>query len=389
MENTKKVILLIDFSESYGRDLLKGIAKYSNLNGPWIFCRMPLSYREKFGVNGIIEWAKEWNADGIIAQLNNSDDIHQLIDTGIPIIAQDFKERFESIPNITGKYKEAGQMAAEHFLSKGFENFAFYGFDDRVWSRERLEGFKDGVKKNGHTVSVFEEGSSISRDLWYYKQSPLSNWLLTLKKPTALFACDDNQGNNVIQAAKVAGINIPEELAVLGNDNDQTVCEMSDPSLSSIAMDVVKGGYESGALLSKLMDGDESEIKDIIVEPTHIVSRHSTNILAMQDIEVAKALRYIRNNRNEIIGVNDVLKIVSLSRRAIEKRFVKALKRTIYQEIQLSKLEHICKKLLETDNSIFNIAVETGFGDSKNLSRYFKKIKGTTPSEFRKIHREY
>ena len=133
-----KIILLLDFAEEYSKSLMKGINAYSKEFGPWVFCRMPLFHRETVGIDGILKWALEWNADGIVGQLYNKD-IEKIIQAGIPVIAQDFKERFTEIPNITGGYQEAGQLGADYFLKKGFTNFAFYGFNDIVWSRERAE----------------------------------------------------------------------------------------------------------------------------------------------------------------------------------------------------------------------------------------------------------
>ena len=132
-----KIILLSDFAEEFGKNLLRGIARYSKEHGPWTFCRMPGYYRETIGIDGILAWAKEWKADGIIGQFYNNEEVWKFTQAKIPVIAQDFKERFQEIPNITGAYKETGRMAAEYFLRKGFKNFAFYGFRNIVWSRER------------------------------------------------------------------------------------------------------------------------------------------------------------------------------------------------------------------------------------------------------------
>ena len=151
-----KIILLLDFAEEYSKNLLKGISKYSMEHGPWTYCRMPLYYRETIGMEGILQWAKDWGADGIIGQLYNDKDVDKITASGIPVIAQDFKERFKEIPNITGAYRETGIIGAEYFLKKGYRNFAFYGFNDIVWSRERAEGFEERVQEAGHKVHYFE-----------------------------------------------------------------------------------------------------------------------------------------------------------------------------------------------------------------------------------------
>ncbi len=151
-----KIILLIDFAEEYSKALLKGIAKYSREHGPWIFTRMPLFHRETVGIEGILKWALEWGADGMIGQFYNDPNIGKITEAGIPVIAQDFKKRFDEIPNITGAHHEAGGMGADYFLKKGFKNFAFYGFKDIVWSQERAEGFEERITRAGYKVHFFE-----------------------------------------------------------------------------------------------------------------------------------------------------------------------------------------------------------------------------------------
>ena len=147
MKRVLKVLLLIDLSEAYCRGLMAGLAKYASMNGQWIFCRMPLTYKEKYGIDGIIKWAKKWKADGIVALIPEVEELHKLVKTKIPIIVQDSNERFTEIPNITGGYSNTGEMAAEYFIKKGFKNFAFYGSKDIVWSRERRDGFENKLKK--------------------------------------------------------------------------------------------------------------------------------------------------------------------------------------------------------------------------------------------------
>jgi LacI family transcriptional regulator len=379
-----KIILLIDFSEEYSKSLLRGITKYSKEHAPWVFCRMPTFYRETIGIEGIVKWAKEWGAKGIIGQLYNNSDIKQITDAGIALIAEDFKERFSDIPNITGGYYETGRLGAEYFLKKGFKNFAFYGFKNIVWSRERASGFEERVKLNGYCVEYFEHKKSRSRELWYYKPSSLSHWLNALPKPVALMTCDDNQGQHVTEACKQAGIRIPEEVAVLGVDNDETICNLSDPPLSSIVLDTEKAGYEAARLLDDLINNKTQDIHNIIVEPTQVITRQSTDIYAANDKYIAKALKYIHQNIENNIQVNHVLKQIPLSRRALEKRFQQITGFPVYKYIYTLRIEKFAAKLLETDKTIFEISLETGFSDSKNISRQFKEIKGCNPNEYRR-----
>jgi LacI family transcriptional regulator len=380
-----KIILLSDFAEEYNKNLLRGITRYSKDHGPWTFCKMPTYYRETIGIDGILKWAKEWGADGIIGQFYN-DEVEKFTAANIPLIAQDFKERFTEIPNITGAYTETGRMGADYFLKKGFKNFAFYGFGDIVWSRERAEGFEDRIQEAGFDVHCYQHNDSHAKDLWYYKPSALSIWLKSLPKPIALMTCDDNQGHHITEAAKNAGIRIPEEIAVLGVDNDEMVCDLSDPPLSSIELDSEKSGYEAARLMERMIEEKKCYAPDIIVKPTQVVTRHSTDIFASKDKYIVSALKYIHGNLDKNLKVDQVLKEVPLSRRSLEKRFMLTTGYPVYEYIYNQRIEKFTQKLLGTDMTIFEIALDLGLSDSKNIARQFKQIKGLTPMEYRKKH---
>jgi len=378
--------LLIDISEEYGQNLLKGITKYSKEHGPWIFCKMPLFYRETLGMEGIVNFAKEWEADGIIAQLYNDLEIKKVLDSGIYLIAEDFKERFSDISNITGGYYEAGEMGAKYFLQKGFKNFAFYGFKNIVWSRERSQGYERHLNAQGFEVQYFDHDDASTRELWYYKPSALSQWLQSLPKPVAIMTCDDERGQHITEACKHANIQIPEEIAVLGVDNDVTTCNLSDPPLSSISLDTQKGGYEAARLMNLMITSKKQLIENVQVVPTQVITRQSTDIACTSDKYISKALMFIHQNIENRINVSDVLKTVPLSRRALEKRFQETTGTGVYKYIYNLQIQKFAQKLLETEKTISEIAMESGFDNTKNISRQFKQVKGCTPVEYRKKH---
>lgn len=379
-----KIVLLSDFAEEYTKNLLRGITRYSRDHGPWTFCRTPLYYRETVGIDGIVQWAKEWEADGVIGQFHHEAEVKKFTDAGIPVIAQDSEERFADVPNITGAYHETGRLGAEYFLKKGFRNFAFYGFSNIVWSRERAEGFEEKIQEAGHVVHYYEHKDARSMDLWYYKPSDLSRWLNSLPKPIALMTCDDNQGHHITEAARHAGIRIPEELAVLGVDNDEMMCDLSDPPLSSIVLDTEKAGYEVARLMEKMITEKTCHGDDVVVKATQVITRHSTDIFASKDKYIVSALKYIHENVDKNLKVDQVLKEVPLSRRSLEKRFVQTTGYPVYEYIYNKRIEKFTQKLLETDLTIFEIALDLGLNDSKNIARQFKQIKGLTPVEYRK-----
>jgi LacI family transcriptional regulator len=345
---------------------------------------MPTYYRETRGMEGILKWAKEWKANGIMGQFYNNSNLEILMNEGIAVVAQDFKERHTIVPNITGDYVKTGIMGAEYFLRKGYENFAFYGFKDIVWSRERAQGFEERIIKEGYTVDYFEHTRKFkSRELWYYKPSALSHWLNSLPKPIALMACDDNQAMHITEACRLNKIRIPEEVAVLGVDNDEMLCNLSDPPMSSISLDTMKAGYEAARLLHTMIRTKNQEYYDIVHEPTQIITRHSTDIYATKDMEVGKALKYIHQNIEQNLNVENVIEQVPLSRRSLEKRFLNVTGYPVYEYIFNLRIERFTQKLLETDKSIFEIALDMGLNDSKNIARQFRQIKGCTPSEYR------
>ncbi len=381
-----RLIFLTDFSEEYAKLLLKGVAKYSKEHEPWVLCKMPLSYRELHGLEGVVDWAVKWNADAIIAQFYSTENVSLFKENGIIAIAQDFKSRFKEIPNITGDHYLAGKIGADYFINKGFKKFAFYGYKNIVWSEERCEGFREKLTNYGLERNFFEYQNIDSENLWFYESTPLVEWLKSIPKPIALMACDDNQAHHITELCKQYQIKIPEEIAVLGVDNDEAVCTLSDPPLSSINQAVEKGGYDAAELIDKLLADSNAEYKDIIVQPTHIVTRESTDIYATENRYISIVLKYIHQNSDEKICIDDVSKLVPLSRRLLEIHFKEVTGLPIYTYILNLRVNKFAEKLLESDIPIIEIALDMGFYDYKNISRLFKKIKGCSPSEYRRAN---
>jgi LacI family transcriptional regulator len=378
-----RVIFLTDLSEEYAKNLLKGIVRYSKENPHWVLCKMPFSYRVEHAVEGVLEWAKAWKADGIIAQFYNTDRVSIFKENGIVAIAQDFKSRFTEIPNITGAHHLAGQMGADYFIRKGFKNFAFYGFKDIVWSSERCEGFLDEIRKNKLEKNFHEYQNTNFKELWRYESAPLIAWLEMLPKPVAMMVCDDNQGQHIAEICKQCGIKIPEEIALLGVDNDEVICTLSDPPLSSISQSVEKGGYEAAKLMDIMIQHPDMQYKDVVVYPTHIITRQSTDIFATNDKYISAVLKYIHQNTNKRLNINNIIRMVPFSRRLFENRFKQEIGMPIYSYIMNLRIEKFAHKLVETNAPIIEITNEMGFSDYKNIARLFKKVKGCTPSEYR------
>jgi LacI family transcriptional regulator len=212
----------------------------------------------------------------------------------------------------------------------------------------------------------------------------LKKWLQSLPKPVAVLACDDDRGREVLEACQDASLAVPEDVAVLGVDNDELLCEISDPPLSSIALDTQRGGYEAAAALDRLMAGQPVSNRRILVEPTRVVSRRSTDVFALQDRPIAMAVRFINDHVRHSIGVIDVMRYVGLSRRTLEVRFRKVMGRSVLEEITRSRLERARHLLLETDLPIQAVAESVGLKDANYLARVFHRETGMSPTAFRR-----
>jgi LacI family transcriptional regulator len=311
--------------------------------------------------------------------------IEDIIAMGIPTVSCPYtRERIPGITNIMTDHVNVGKMGAEHLLELGFQQFAYCGFNDWWWSRKRGEAFSKTVAEAGYPTYFYPQPRAKAKRTWDKELPVIADWLLTLPKPIGLMTCNDDRGEWVIEACKIAGLNVPDEVAIVGVDNDPLICDLCDPPLSSIVLNVEKAGYEAAALLDKMMAGERATRSDIHVRPTHVTTRQSTDVLAVDDANVAAAIRFIRQHSKAVVQVGDVVDAVALSRRVLEKRFRAILGRSIHDEIRRTRVEQIIQMLAETAMSISEIAQALGFSDAAHISRYFRREKGMSPLAYRK-----
>lgn len=375
----KKIILLIETSREFGRQLTRGIARYSRINGPWSF------YKEQTGLKSSIPQLTGWKPDGII--MRNSMIKKELLKLKIPtILALHDSSCPKDLPIIKTDSQAIAKVASEHFLGKGFKNFAYCGFDIYEWSNERKVFFKKFNDDAGFDTYIYSPPKKIKKHDWEIEQRHVIEWIKSLPKPVAIMACNDDRGQHILEVCKLIGLKVPDDVSVIGVDNDPMICELGDPPLTSIALNVESAGYKSAELLDELLNGKKMCGQLITVSPTHIAQRQSTDILAVNDDDVATAIRFIRDNAKNKILVNDIVKITKLGRRALEQRFKKNIHRSIYDEIRRVRIEWIAKMLIETDLPISEITSLLNFTDVEHISRYFKKEKGIGLREFRKLH---
>ncbi len=285
-----RIIFLTDFTETYSHSLLLGVQKYAKEHPTesWVICRMPPSYKQQHGIEGVVQWALNWKANAIIGRFEQNDNIELLLQHGIAVIAQDFKRRFSSIPNITGDYIATGEMAARFFLQRGFKHFAFLGYKNIVWSDERFYGYRHELAKQGLKNDIFIYDNQKLESFWFDDLQQLSSWIKHLPPHTALFCCDDNQANNAIEVCKLSGVKIPQDVAILGVDNDKMIADLSDPKLSTIRLDIEKGGYETARRLLEMRfkEATGTSVYHYIIECRidHFASLLETTNLAICDI---------------------------------------------------------------------------------------------------------
>jgi len=373
------VLLFVETSREFGRGLLYGIARYSRLHGPWRVYRWPGALDSL-----LPEW-KHLKIDGAIVR--DVKTVEGLAHSGLPIIfAQHNRESYAPYPAIITESPSIGCMAAEHFLDRGFQNFAYCGLEEFLWSRKRAEHFARRVQQADFEVNMYSQPASGTRRGAEKRQNRVTDWLRHLPKPVAVMCCNDDRALQVVEACKVADLRVPDDVAVLGVDNDVLVCDLADPPISSIALDTETAGHEAARLLDHLMQGGEMVGQEIPVRPTHIVTRMSTDILAVSDPDVAAALRFIRCNPNRLIQVDDVVEATNVSRRVLEKRFKAILRRSVHQEIRRVRVNNIIPLLVGTDMSVTDIALHCGFEGVEHISRYFRKETGASLRDYRRQH---
>jgi len=391
VQEKRKVLLMMETSRKYGRSILCGIAKYSRAHGPWIFYRQAPFYWGSSNKKARLKQLLKLDIDGIILREQREQEVtDSLLALGLPVVVSPYRERFPGLHNIVSDDAAIGTMAAEYLLRRGFKQFAYCGFGDMYyWSRERGKSFGDRVTQAGYEIHhyAYEQPKSRYPHSWEKEQVILVDWLKRLPKPVAMMACNDDRSQHVLEACKIAGLNVPEQVAIIGLGNDDLVCDLAFPPLSSIALGAEKGGYEAAATLDKLMRGKQVPNQSIIVPVLYVVTRQSTDILKIDDPYVAQALRFIhRRAKREAIQVADVLRVVPLSRRSLYERFTRVLGRSIHEEIKHVRVEQLARMLVSTSLSISQIASALGCSEMKNLARYFKQAKGISPLQYRKRH---
>jgi LacI family transcriptional regulator len=376
--------LLVETARSFGREFLSGIARYSRHHGPWIFHITPGDFDQA------VPNIKQWGGTGIIARIPNEQVAQAILEASVPTIALGLTDEqmqpdnpLSKLSEVSSDATQVARLAAEHLLEKRLRNFAYVGVEGRAWSRRRGEAFAAQIRAAGYEPSVYQQPKRPRERVWERELETLIKWLKTLPTPLGLFACNDDRGRQVLEACRFCGLNVPEDVAVLGVDNDAVFCELADPPLSSVALNAETAGYRAAQLLDSMMSGRVRKPQKVLVEALHVVTRRSTDLIAVDDDDVAAALQFIRREQGRSLSVDDVARAVAVSRRYLERRFRAAIGRTVLEEIQLVRLERAKRLLLETTHPISAVAEMSGFGSVAYFIQFFQERVGTTPRRFR------
>ncbi|ACB73447.1 XylR family transcriptional regulator [Opitutus terrae] len=327
---------------------------------------------------------ERWN--GVISRHTSPMMVETCRELGIPLVDLNDVPPFPGVPKIRPDNVAIGHRGAEHLLERGFRHFAFCGFAQEGWSCERREGFVEALKLNGHSCAVLDVNyPGVITPEWNAAQTrELIGWLKQLPKPCGIMACVDVRAFQVLSATQNAGLLVPEEIALVGVNNDTMRCELSYPPLSSVAPNSSHAGYHAAELLDRMLRGDDLGTIDTRIEPLGVVTRLSTDVLAVADKHVAAALSFIRERSCRGITVQDVVTHAAASRSQIEKKFRQFIGRSPQAEIRRVQLTRVKELLLETDLPLKTIASMTGFEHDEYMSVVFKRMTSFSPGQFRK-----
>ena len=386
MAPTRQVALIVDAARPYDRRIIRGVADYAREVGNWVL------HVEEDPLRSLPD-LHDWPGHGIIANLD---------DRRVAAATKGLARRLVRVgggrgwgdPALAAAYVETDnetivRLAVEHLMDRGFTRLAYCGFPrNRLnpWSDERAAAFKRRVGEAGLSCWVYRGRHATARK-WADLQRELAVWLSSLQKPLGLMACSDVRARHVLETCRTIGARVPEDVAVIGVDNDEMVCELTDPPLTSVEQGARRIGYQAAEVLDQLMAGKTPGQLTFVIKPEGVVCRRSTDALAIEDTAVSDAVRFIRRHACGGIQVPDVVKAANVSRSTLEVRFKAVMGRTIHGEIRHEQIERAGQLVTTTDLPLKQIAARTGFKHVQYMTTLFRRHLGQTPAECRKQSR--
>ncbi|MEO0794293.1 MAG: substrate-binding domain-containing protein [Verrucomicrobiota bacterium] len=326
----------------------------------------------------------DWAPQGIITE-SLPEVTEVILELGFPTVIVDSDECFPGVVSMDVDDFAIGELAARHLIDAGHSHFACV-LNRTPYAEQRGRGFQETLAKQGFDCSVFRQKQTEAKhyaEHWLQPEPDLARWLRSLAKPTALLAAHDPLGRAVCETARREGISVPETLSVLGVNNDEIVCNLSAPPLSSITVPWETLAHWSVDWLEALIDHGSCSEDPILARPGGVVDRQSTTLLALDDPLLARAIQFIRENFAEGIGVKETAAQLGVNRRTLERRFQEALKRSPREEILRLRLRESRRLLRETDLSMPWIAERCGFPNAERFCVAFRQAEGVPPTRYR------
>lgn len=389
MRRRYSVALIVETSSNYGRNLLDGIVRFKKTQSDW-----SVFLEEQDLRGGPPEWLTDWNGDGIICRSTNPEIAQMVRSRKIPFVDLNDRRSGESeFISLRSDDHAIGRLGARHLMARGFRNFGFLGFDQEAWSRRREESFVEELKEKRHGCSILKSkwASLSNREFAQprklslaYERERITSWLKGLPKPVGVMASNDIAGKNILDCCLLAEIAVPEQVAVLGVDNNEVICNLCEPPLSSVVPNSEQIGFSAAERLARLMAGEKVTKRLQCFDPLDVRLRQSSSVYAIEDPDLANALSFLRTNACFGISVKQVLEHTTLSRSSLERRVRKLLGHSPQQEIRNCQLKQVRSLLTKTDMSIEQIAINCGFEHPEYLHVVFKREMNMTPGDYRK-----
>ncbi len=384
MGNQLEVALIVDPGRPYDRRIIRGVAAYVQRH------RRDWSLYVEEDPLARLPDLDAWAGDGILANFDDRRIAEAVTTLGVPVVGvgggYGYYEENPEIPYVRTDNRAIARLAAEHLIDLGFRRFAFCSEPpsrSNGWSQERADAFCECVAEGGFSCEVYAGRFSPAKQ-WRKSQAALQKWLQQLERPIGMMACNDARARHVLQACRIAGLQVPDDVAIVGVDNDDIMCELTRPPLTSIEQGAMRVGFEAAALLDEMMAGKTPAQQRMAVPPERLVARQSTDVMAVADEEVAESIRYIRQHACDPIQVRDVLEKAGMSRSTLEARFRESIGRSIHAEIRRVQIDAARRLLITTNMPIKEVVQRVGVSSVQYFTAMVRHATGQTPGEIRK-----
>ncbi len=381
-KRVRHIALALPLDVVFVERLLPGILDFARNQGGWVFTQIPERLTPSF------EWLRNWEGDGAFVLIGSQADVKVARSLDIPIVNVGGYVRDERIPTVTLDQQMVGRLAAEHLLARRFRRFGYYGVRGLWYSEQRRIGFESAIREAGYVCSSIG-GTTLARSARDLRRvaGELTRWLRPLQPPVGILASWDLRAQMLSEACRMIGLRVPEDVAIIGVDNDPIACEFCIPQLSSVSRNDRELGWQAASLLSQLLEGKRASKLPILIPPDRVVARQSTDVLAIEDAEIATIVQQIRDHLNQVFGVERMLPLSILSRRQLEQRFRRSVGSSPYAFLNELRVERAKMLLTESrKRTLTRIASECGFSELRRFRTVFSRLTKVSPGEYRRNH---